>query len=126
MYGLDARTTAFLLALSLTACASFNNAMTPSAQVIEDKFDDAKIIRQEPVSASDALTGAWHTLGFEWNSKQPKEVFVTAGTNGIVPITALAFNADGQKLPPATLASSHSETGDGWSTRGSSCRCRTS
>lgn len=113
------KTRAILVAMSalIAGCASFNDAMTPSLHIIEDKFDGATIVRQDPVSASDALVGAWHTLGFEWSSKQPRNVFVTAGTNGVVPVTNLAFNADGDKLPPAALASEYSETDHGWTSR---------
>lgn len=82
-----------LLVLALLAgCA---DALTPSLRMQKDDFDGATIVRQPPVSSSSSLGEARHTLGFDWSSKTPNTVYVTAGGLGAAAITALAFNADG-------------------------------
>lgn len=106
-----------LLAVLLVAgCATMNDAMTPSLSVIKDDFDGSLVLRQSPVSSSSSLGEGWHTLGFEWNQKNPDTIFVTVGTNGIVNINGVAFNADGQIITNIKLASKITEYGQ-WSTR---------
>lgn len=114
---LCARTAFAVMILGAAGCASMNDAMTPSATVVQDKFDNSTIVRQDPVSAAAGLSDAWHTLGFEWISKFPKQVFVTAGTNGTTRISGVAFNADGRIFDQIEFASEHTEFPDGWSTR---------
>lgn len=111
------KTFLLIVVLAVAGCASFNNAMTPGVETLHDKFDDSIIVRQDPVSSSDELTGDWHTLGFEWNSKMPQLVFVTAGTNGGATIDGLAFKADGQTITAIDLASAYPEYENGWTTR---------
>ena len=111
------RVAAAIILCTLAACASVNDTLTPSAKILHDKFDDATIIRQDPVSAAGTLSDGWHTLGFEWNSKTPNDIYLDAGTNGIVPITSVEFKADGKVLTPPAIASSYSESEHGWSVR---------
>jgi len=98
-----------------TGCASLNDAMTPSLTLARDAFDGATIVRQDPVSASSSMSEAWHIFGMEWSSKSPDQVYVTAGTNGVVNIEGLAFNVDGEVIE-CQAASSSTEYGT-WSSR---------
>jgi len=114
------KTTFTLLAFAylscvFTSCQSVNSAMTPSIRVSSDDFDGSKIISQAPVSASASLGEDWHTLGFDWSSKTPDKVFVTAGVQGINNIFGLAFNVGGKTIT-AQNASSTTEYSS-WSTR---------
>lgn len=112
---------ALILAATLPGCAStggsFNDAMTPSVRVAYDKFDDSTIIVQPPVSAASSLKDDWHTLGFEWLSRNPTEVFLTAGINGTTAVSELAFNVDGVFITDIRQASLHTEFENGWSSR---------
>jgi hypothetical protein len=111
------RVFAWILAISLVAgCATMNDALMPSLSVIKDDFNGSTIVRQYPVSSSSSLSEGWHTLGFEWIQKTPDTIFITAGTNGIVNITDVAFNADGQVISSIKPASTITEYGQ-WSTR---------
>jgi len=105
-----------LVAVLVAGCASMNDAMTPSISITKDDFDGSLIVRQPPVSSSSSLSEGWHTLGFEWNQKNPDTIFITAGTNGTVNITDVAFNADGQVISSIKPASTITEYGQ-WSTR---------
>lgn len=105
-----------LTVLLVAGCATMNDAMTPSLEVIKDDFDNALIVRQSPVSSASTMSEAWHTLGFEWNQKNQDIIFITAGANGIVNITDVAFNADGQVIASIKPASTITEYGQ-WSTR---------
>lgn len=67
------------------------------------------------MSSSSKLTEHFHTLGFDWTSKTPNRVFLSAGAPGITNIYGLSFNVDGT-LVSARLASNSTEYGD-WSTR---------
>lgn len=89
--------------------------MTPSVRVAADDFDGSKVISQAPVSASASLGEDWHTLGFDWNSKTPDKVFLTAGVQGINNIFGLAFNVGGRTITAqtASLTTEYSS----WSTR---------
>lgn len=89
---------------AVAACASMNDAMTPSLRVIRDDFDGATIIRQPQVNAA-TFGEAFHTLGFEWSQRTPDIVYVTAGTIGITSLQDLAFNADGRVIENLKLAS---------------------
>jgi hypothetical protein len=82
----------------LAGCADMNDAMTPSLRAEKDNFDGATIVRQPSVGASSTLGEPRYTLGFDWNSRTPGIVYVTAGALGATAITALAFNADGQVI----------------------------
>ena len=111
------RVFAWVLAVFLvTGCATMNSALTPSLSVIKDDFDGSTIVRQSPVSSSSGLREGWHVLGFEWSQKTPDTIFITVGTNGIVNITDVAFNADGQVITNIKPASTITEYGQ-WSTR---------
>ena len=103
------------LAFAQPSCYSVNSALTPSIKVLTDDFDGSKVIYQKPVSSSSKLTEHFHTLGFDWTSKTPNRVFLSAGAPGITNIYGLSFNVDGT-LVSARLASNLTEYGD-WSTR---------
>lgn len=102
--------------LSLSGCASMNDAMTPSMKVVKDAFDGRMAVVQQPVSASSGLSEGWHTLGFEWSEKTPDAIYLTVGVSGVTNVTGVEFNADGKILSDISDASSITEYGD-WSTR---------
>jgi len=87
------------LCFLLSACASMNDALTPSSSTIKDEFDGTLIVRQPPVGASSAFSEPIHSLGFEWFVRDPVRVYLSVGahfsarTGGM---TGLSFNADGQ------------------------------
>lgn len=113
-----ARTTsaiAILIPILLGSCQDFNSAMTPASKVTTDAFDGSKIVSQEPVSSSASLTEDWHTLGFDYTSKSPDKVFITAGVQGINNVFGLDFNV-GSRMIHAQEASLTTEYG-AWSTR---------
>jgi hypothetical protein len=85
-----------LLALLLSACASMNDALHPSTQVLKDDFDGSLVVRQQPVSAANGMREPWHTLGFEWSQKHPDTVYLLVAANGAGNVSELAFNADGR------------------------------
>ena len=87
-----------LAATALSSCQSYTELMTPSARISSDSFDGAKVINQPPVSAAASMSENWHTLGFDWNSRTPDKVFVTAGAPGTQNIFGLAFNAGGKVI----------------------------
>lgn len=89
--------------------------MTPGTKVSTDGFDGSKLISQAPVSAAASLAEDWHMLGFDWSSRTPGKVFVTAGVHGIDNIFGLAFNVGGRMIEART-ASLTTEYGP-WSTR---------
>lgn len=94
--------------LTLSGCAGFNAAMTPSAEIIKDDFDGATIIRQSPVSSSSSLAESWHTLGFEWTTKKPDSIYITAGlVMQTENIQNVQFKADGQTIENIELASNN-------------------
>ena len=101
---------------TISSCASFNDAMTPSLSVQQDQFDGSLIITQPPVSAASGLSEGWHTLGFQWSNKFPKVVFLEVGVSGITNVMGVAFNVDGQIIENIKEASSLTKYGD-WSTR---------
>ena len=111
------RATVLAMTISLLiGCASMNDALTPSMQVKKDSFDNSTVVIQEPVSSAGSIKEAWHTLGFSWNQKTPDIIYITVGTNGIVNITNVAFNADGKIISNIKTASATTEYGQ-WSTR---------
>jgi len=105
----------FLTSAVLPSCQSYNAAVTPSTKVTADNFDGSKVINQPPVSSSASLAEDWHTLGFDWNSRTPDKVFLTAGVQGINNVFGLAFNIAGKTITaqPASLTTDYSA----WSTR---------
>lgn len=106
---------ALLAPIALNSCQSMNSAMTPSTRVSTDDFDGSTVISQAPVSASASLTEDWHTLGFDWNSRTPDMVFLTAGVQGIENVFGLEFNVGGRiiKAQKASMTTDY----DSWSTR---------
>jgi hypothetical protein len=92
-----------------------NSAMTPASKVTTDAFDGSKIVSQAPVSSSASLTEDWHTLGFDYTSKAPDKVYLTAGVQGISNVFGLDFNVGGRMIA-ANRASLITEY-DSWSTR---------
>lgn len=105
-----------LLLLFISSCASFNDAMTPSAKLTKDKFDGSILVTQKPVSSSSSISESWHTMGFDWSSTDPNRVYITIGISGIENITGVKFNVDGEIYDNIKAASSTTEYGD-WSTR---------
>ena len=89
--------------------------MTPASKVSTDDFDGSKIVSQAPVSSSSSLTEDWHTLGFDYTSKTPDKVYVTAGVSGTDNIFGLDFNIGGRiiQAQQASLTTDY----DSWSTR---------
>ena len=85
-----------VISIILSACQSYNAAMSPDARTIVDDFDGSKVIRQDPVSAASSLSESWHTLGFEWVSKWPDKVFLTVGVHGIENVFNVQFNVGGE------------------------------
>jgi len=85
------------LVIALAGCASqeFNDALTPSVELIKDDFDGTLILRQKPVGATSSMSEPVHTLGFEWLQKDPDRIYVTAGVFGTHAVIGVAFNADG-------------------------------
>ena len=106
---------ALLIVPILTGCQTMNSAVTPATKVTTDSFDGSKVINQPPVSSSASLAEDWHTLGFDWNSRTPDKVFLTAGVQGINNVFGLAFNVAGRTITaqPASLTTDYSA----WSTR---------
>jgi hypothetical protein len=105
-----------VMLFTVSGCASFNDAMTPSLSVQQDQFDGSLIITQPPVSAASGLSEGWHTLGFQWSNKFPSVVFLEVGVSGITNVMGVAFNVDGQIIENIKEASALTKYGD-WSTR---------
>lgn len=109
---------AVVLLLTLTACVS---SMWP-LEVMKDDFDGATIVRQPPVVASrPTLTSddSPQSLGFEWSSKTPDTVFVTAQYFVIENIEKVEFIADEQRIQGISTASvlTQFEPGSSYSSR---------
>lgn len=104
-----------LIPMLLGSCQDINSAMTPASKVTTDNFDGSRIISQDPVSSSASLTEDWHTLGFDYTSKSPDKVFVTAGVQGINNVFGLDFNVGGRMIhaQEASLTTEYSA----WSSR---------
>lgn len=83
------------LCLTLTACASMNDALTPSVEIKENSFDGTLEVTQAPVSSASSMSEAHHTLGFKWTKSTPEIVYLYAGVSGIKIINGLSFNVDG-------------------------------
>ena len=99
-----------IISFICASCQSYNSAVTPKARVGIDSFDGSKTISQKPVSSASKLTESWHTLGFDWTSKNPNKVYLTAGVQGINNVFDLDFNVGG-KVITANKASSTTEYG---------------
>src|SRR3954452_14919778 len=90
---------ASLVLLSLlVSCQDINSAITPGSKSMTDDFDGSKVITQAPVSSSSTLAEAWHTLGFDWSSKTPDRIFLTAGVQGTNNVFGLDFNVGGRVI----------------------------
>ena len=107
--------TTCLAAFLLNGCQSYNAAMTPRTKVAVDDFDGSRVITQPPVSSSASIAEDWHMLGFDWNSRTPDKVFLTAGVHGTNNVFGLDFDVGG-KVITARPASLTTEYGP-WSTR---------
>ncbi|MBC8180300.1 hypothetical protein H8E88_04165 [candidate division KSB1 bacterium] len=99
----------------LLCCASLNQGLTPGVKTTISDFDNSVEVVQKAVSAASSLSEGWHTLGFRWNSKAPNTIFLTVGTKGIVNVTGVSFNIDGN-IVDAEIASTLTDY-DQWSTR---------
>lgn len=93
-----------LTAAAFSSCKSYTELMTPSARISSDSFDGSKVINQPPVSAAASMSENWHTLGFDWNSRTPDKVFVTAGAPGTQNIFGLAFNVGGKVITARSVS----------------------
>jgi hypothetical protein len=88
-----------LLALAASACvgcATTDQPAAPGLQVFKDEYDGSTIARQQPV-ISGGVAGDWNALGFEWRSKFPNRVVLNAGTRGVVKITEVGLEIDGEE-----------------------------
>lgn len=106
------------LLIFLAGCVS---TMWPM-QVIKDDFDGATIVRQPPVVACrPILTNPDNPqyLGFEWSTKNPDLVILTAQLNGIDNIVSLEFMSDDKPINNIKIASPTTEfdTGSSSSSR---------
>lgn len=99
-----------IILLLITGCASLNDAVTPSLKVERDSFDSTLRVYQPPVSSS-GISEPMHTLGFEWSERTPDVVYVTVGAYGIVNISDVEFNVDGEIVQTAETASSNTDYG---------------
>lgn len=100
-----------MLACACAACASVGDSKAPGLQVIKDDYDGSTIVRQAPVNSGSDATGDWNALGFEWKSKFPNRVIIAAGTRGVIKITDLVLEIDGE--PAAVkVASEMTDYGD--------------
>lgn len=113
-----------LTALVCGSCATLEEAApaSPAPVVFKDEYDGATIVRQAPVSAGVAAWADWTVLGFEWRSKFPNVVVLTAGTQGVVRIVEVIFEVDGEVLRDIKAVSELTDFGDTsapvrWSTR---------
>jgi hypothetical protein len=99
----------------LASCSSMNQSLTPGTKTVVSDFDNSVEVIQNPISAASSLGEGWNTLGFRWNSKRPEAVYLMVGTKGIVNITGLSLNIDGEIIDVET-ASTLTDY-DEWSTR---------
>ena len=100
-----------VLMLLAAGCAGVNDSLTPSMRVMKDNFDGATIVYQPDVGSASSISEPFHTLGFEWVSRTPEIVYVTAGVTGVKNIYGLAFNADGKVIDRIDTASQQTEYG---------------
>ncbi|MCL1091531.1 hypothetical protein L2744_18390 [Shewanella profunda] len=87
---------AIALCLTLTACTSMNDALTPSVKIQQNAFDGSLEVIQAPVSAASSMSEAKHTLAFKWAKQTPDVIYLYAGVAGIETVSGLAFNVDGE------------------------------
>jgi hypothetical protein len=100
-----------LAVLACTACASVDETpSTAGPRVFKDDYDGATIVRQAPVASGSGTTGD-NALGFEWKSKFPNRVILLAGTRGVIRITGLNLEIDGDATQ-VHVASELTEYGD--------------
>jgi len=85
-----------LAAVACVGCATTDQPAAPGLQVFKDDYDGATIARQQPV-ISGGVAGDWNALGFEWRSKFPNKVMLNAGTRGVVKITEVGLEIDGEE-----------------------------
>jgi len=109
------------LASACVACASVGDAKAPGLQVLRDDYDGATIVRQAPVTSGSDTVGDWNALGFEWKSKFPNRVLLAAGTRGVINITDLVLEIDGENaaVKPASELTDYGDpsTPERWSMR---------
>ncbi len=84
-----------LSAFIIGGCASVNQRLTPSAETVVSDSNDTIEVIQAPVSAASSISEDLHALGFRWSNKTQDMVFITVGAAGIVDISAVVFNIDG-------------------------------
>ncbi|HTT09484.1 MAG TPA: hypothetical protein VMG60_01230 [Burkholderiaceae bacterium] len=116
-----ARLLAALLSSACMACASVSETTPPGLQVLKDDYDGATIVRQAPVNSGSDAAGDWNALGFEWKSKFPNRVVIAAGTRGVINITDLVLEIDGENAAVKRASEltdyGDSSTGERWSMR---------
>jgi hypothetical protein len=96
----------------LAACAATDETAPAGMRTFRDEYDGSTIVRQAPVGAGSSSTESWSALGFEWRSKFPDRVVVTAGTKGVVKIDAVAFDVDGEPVTGLKAVSEFTDHGD--------------
>ena len=85
----------YMMILFFIGCAATNQALTPSVKTVVSDFDGSIEVFQKPVSAASGMKDSWNMLGFRWTSKEPNYVFLIVGLKGIVNISSVSFNIDG-------------------------------
>jgi hypothetical protein len=110
--------------LACASCATMDDAAVADGSpiVVKDDYDGSTIVRQPLVSAGAGDWADWTMLGFEWRSKFPNVVVLTAGTKGVVRIVDVAFEIDGEPMERVRAVSELTDYGDDsapvrWSTR---------
>lgn len=104
------------LAILVASCA----ALTPGIKIETDPYYDTTQITQPPVSAAASMSESWHTLGFWWSQKNPNEVVLIVGVQGIDNITDVEFKIDGQTtstIKKFDRLTAYADSRSGWSTR---------
>jgi len=116
-----ARLLAALLSSACMACGSLGDTKPAGLQVLRDGYDGATVVRQAPVNSGSDAAGDWNALGFEWKSKFPNRVVLAAGTRGVIHITDLVLEIDGENAAVGRASEmtdyGDAPTGERWSMR---------
>jgi hypothetical protein len=102
-----------LAVFAAAGCASTTETATaPGLQVFKDDFDGSTIVRQVPVGAGSSSLEDWSALGFEWKSKFPDRIVVTAGSKGVIKITEVSFEVDSEAIESLKAVSEFTDHGN--------------
>jgi hypothetical protein len=89
------KTITLLFLVLLSGCATFNDAVTPKAQVKRDAYDGTISVFQDEVSAASSLSESWTFMGFAWYSKDPEKVEIYAGIyTGWLKVSGVRFKIE--------------------------------